>query len=305
MNEKEIILAKIADVFNENGVLPMGQGNGNFKARLRCAGLNDLYEKYSEYLEPYTYNISNGREYQNNAPKYNVFLGLDSIFSELYLNSREDDLLKLLKELVKSINYNYLKEYDKDLLQEIKRLYNLLGIELKFEWDKIKVTVVTNSNLNIIKEQFSVEKWLNTNYRDVYNSYEAAIDSYTNGHSGACIESCRTTLTSLFTFYQGDGYNWYRGVYNVVEDTEKFTIADLTRAINKITTRDLAEFFEENKEGKLTKTRAIYAIYSMLSDYGTHRGENSKESPTLNDALFMLRLTENILFWVYSINEDK
>lgn len=41
-------------------------------------------------------------------------------------------------------------------------------------------------------------------------------------------------------------------------------------------------------------------IYSMLSDYGTHRNESTQEIPSIDDALFALRLTDSILFWVYS-----
>lgn len=41
-------------------------------------------------------------------------------------------------------------------------------------------------------------------------------------------------------------------------------------------------------------------IYSMMSDYGTHRNEATQENPTLEDALFSLRLMDSILFWVYS-----
>lgn len=41
-------------------------------------------------------------------------------------------------------------------------------------------------------------------------------------------------------------------------------------------------------------------IYSMMSDYGTHRNEATQENPTLEDALFSLHLIDSILFWVYS-----
>ena len=41
-------------------------------------------------------------------------------------------------------------------------------------------------------------------------------------------------------------------------------------------------------------------IYSMMSDYGIHRNEATQENPTLEDALFSLRLIDSILFWVYS-----
>lgn len=62
----------------------------------------------------------------------------------------------------------------------------------------------------------------------------------------------------------------------------------------------MADFFYENRVGKLTKTKAVYMIYSMMFDYGTHRNEATQEKPTLEYALFMLHLMDSILFWVYS-----
>ena len=46
-------------------------------------------------------------------------------------------------------------------------------------------------------EIFSGEDWLKQNHREVYDSYESAIDAYTQGHAGACIESCRTCLVII------------------------------------------------------------------------------------------------------------
>ena len=46
-------------------------------------------------------------------------------------------------------------------------------------------------------EIFSVEDWLKQNHREVYDSYESAIDVFTQGHAGACIESCRTCLVII------------------------------------------------------------------------------------------------------------
>lgn len=40
----------------------------------------------------------------------------------------------------------------------------------------------------------------------------------------------------------------------------------------------------------------------MLSDYGTHRGEGAIEVPTAEDALMMLRMTEDIVIWVFMRN---
>ena len=82
-------------------------------------------------------------------------------------------------------------------------------------------------------------------------------------------------------------------------DDNSATIDELNKALKKdLNQNDVADFFIENRGGKLTKTKAIYAIYSMMSDYGTHRGEGSIESPQLNDALMSLRFTEAIMLWI-------
>lgn len=154
-----------------------------------------------------------------------------------------------------------------------------------------------------ITEAFSIESWLQRTHSDVFASYKSAIDSFIDGNSGATIESCRTTLVGIFTKYQGtEQYaKWMRGIYEVSGESELTTIADLSQAINiDLNKNDLADFFKENRDGKLTKTKAIYTIYSMMSDYGTHRHEGTNENPTQEDALFMLRLLESILYWVYT-----
>jgi hypothetical protein len=95
-----------------------------------------------------------------------------------------------------------------------------------------------------------------------------------------------------------------RGVFNTSGENTTASVTDLDRALRSdLKKEELADFFNENKEGKLTKTKTIYMIYSMMSDYGTHRNENTIESPTVEDALFCLRLTDSILFWVYSKNK--
>ena len=58
--------------------------------------------------------------------------------------------------------------------------------------------------------------------------------------------------------------------------------------------RDIADFFDENLEGSYKKTKAIYSIYSMLSDYGTHRLEGTVEVAKNEDALMMIRMTTDI-----------
>lgn len=304
MDNKEIILAKIAEIISRSGFFI--KGNSEFKARLKCVGLGEYFDKYSEYLIPYYYKDGYSRKFENDNEEYDVLLGLDGIFTDLYHDGENKEIIALLKELTKSFNVPYITEELEDDFDELSKLYELLGLSIRIEDGKVRVATYMANNSQRIVELFSVENWLKQNHEEVYDAYESAVDTYTQGHAGACIESCRTCLVSIFSKYRGtEGFaKWMRGVYNTSGENENATTDDLSHALNHELKKDeLADFFSENREGKLTKTKAIYMIYSMLSDYGTHRNESTQENPTLEDALFSLRLTDSILFWVYSKNK--
>lgn len=301
MDNKEIILSKIAEILSRRYFFI--KSNSEFKSRLKCVGLNEYFERYSDYLVPYYYNNGYAHKFENPNEEYDVFLGLDSIFADLYHEGKNGEIISLLKELTKSFNIRYITESMEDDFNELANLYELLGLSINIDFDRVVVTTCMESNQQRIVELFSVENWLKQNHREVYDSYKSAIDAYTQGHAGVCIESCRTCLVSIFSKYKGteDFAKWMRGVYNISGENVISTAKDLSRALNTdLHKDDLADFFYENRAGKLTKTKAIYMIYSMMSDYGTHRNEATQENPTLEDALFSLRLMDSILFWVYS-----
>lgn len=301
MDNKEIILSKIAEILSRRYFFI--KSNSEFKSRLKCVGLNEYFERYSNYLVPYYYNNGYTHKFENPNEEYNVFLGLDSIFTDLYHEGKNGEIISLLKELTKSFNIRYIAESMEDDFDELANLYELLGLSINIDFDRVVVTTCMESDRQRIVELFSVENWLKQNHREVYDSYKSAIDAYTQGHAGACIESCRTCFVSIFSKYKGteNFAKWVRGIYNISGEDEIFTVKDLSQALNAdLKKDDLADFFYENRAGKLTKTKAIYMIYSMMSDYGTHRNETTQENPSLEDALLSLRLMDSILFWVYS-----
>ena len=303
MDNKEIILSKIAAIMSRRYFI--ARNNSEFKSRLKCVGLGEYFEKYSDYLIPYWYRTGHSQKFENNNDEYDVFLGLDSIFTELYQEGKHSEIISLLKELIKSLNAEYISQEMSADFDELANLYELLGLSIRIEYDKVVVSTCMSSDSTRVSELFSVESWLKTTHHRVYDAYESAIDAYTHGHAGACIESCRTCIVSIFSEYKGtDNFaKWIRGVFNTSGDNTSSNVSDLNQAIKAdLNKDDLAEFFNENKSGRLTKTKTIYMIYSMMSDYGTHRNEQTQEVPTLADALFSLRLTDSILFWVYSKN---
>lgn len=301
MDNKEIILSKTAEILSRKGFIL--DSNSEFKSRLKCAGLGEYFDQYSEYLTPYSYSKGHTKKFQNKNEEYDVFLGLDSIFSDLYREGENSKIILLLKELTKSFNIEYIQEYLTDDFDELANLYKVLGLSICVEHGKVKISTCMANNNQRVKELFSVESWLKQNHSEVYDSYESAIDAYTQGYAGACIESCRTCLVSIFSKYKGteNFAKWMRGIYNISGESSVSSVQDLSKALNiDICKEELADFFYENRAGKLTKTKTIYMIYSMMSDYGTHRNEKTQEIPSLEDALFSLRLMDSILFWVYS-----
>jgi hypothetical protein len=196
MDNKEIILSKIADIISRNGFFL--KNNSQFKSRLKCVGLGDYFEKYADYLIPYYYNNGYAHKFENPNEEYDVFLGLDNIFTDLYHDGKNGEIISLLKELTKSFNVSYITEYLSEDFEELANLYELLGLSIKIDFDKIVVTSCMESNQQRINELFSVENWLKQNHKEVYDSYESAIDAFTQGHAGACIESCRKSRVSIF-----------------------------------------------------------------------------------------------------------
>lgn len=86
-----------------------------------------------------------------------------------------------------------------------------------------------------IGEVFSVESWLKNNHGEVFDAYESAIDAYTQGHAGACIESCRTCIVGIFSKYKSTESfaKWMSGVYNTSGDGANSAPDDITQALRQ------------------------------------------------------------------------
>ena len=307
-NDQEIILAKISAVYDKPPFVKME--TGQMEMILKCVGLGAYYDKYREYLEPYWYN---GR-FQNPVESYRIFVGLNSIFEDLLNERKGDEIISLLTELGNYIPGTILSDEARFAadFNKLRQLYNLMGLQIvSMEVDeyssKFQVEPYLNEGNQII-QSFGMERWLKSKYQDVYEAYESALNSFSSGDLGAAIESCRTALTGIFSKYKGVPFQkakWMLGMATLTGDftgTQSADASEMTSIKNEIEAmgkRDIADFFEENLEGSYKKTKAIYSIYSMLSDYGTHRLEGTVEVAKNEDALMMIRMTTDILVWIY------
>lgn len=307
-NSQEIVLAQISAIYDRPPFVKVE--TGQMKKILKCVGLGKYYDEYEMFLEPYWYN----QGYKNTVESYRIFVGLNAIFEELLKENKGDEILALLTELGNNIpgNILYQEEYFLADFNKLCQLYNLLGLQLvSVELDesflKIEVKPYLNEGTQMI-QSFGMEQWLCNKYSDVYISYESALNSFSAGDLGAAIESCRTTLTGIFSKYKGVPYQnakWLLGMSTLTGDftgTQPSDISQMSsikKEIEDMGRKDIADFFDENLNGSYKKSKAIYSIYSMLSDYGTHRLEGTAEIAKNEDALMMIRMTTDILVWIY------
>jgi hypothetical protein len=107
----------------------------------------------------------------------------------------------------------------------------------------------------------------------------------------------------------------------ILEEKEYMYILEVLKSMSIVIERNPDAFADSDEEAIRThqtfgmyinkcfeNTRAIYSIYSMMSDYGTYRNEENVNKviavklPTEANSLFMLRITDIIIYWVYTIN---
>ena len=299
--DKSIVLSKIIAIYLKNDFIV--KKNGHLKMIYKCAGLSDYFEENEELLTPYTYNYSNGRTYENDCVTYDLFSGLDNTFSDLLVNGKDIEIGALLKELAVYIPMVLFDEdrsddtekYEK-AFSKLSSLYNLMGYDLKKENETIEVIPFTG-DITKKSQAGQMEYWLEHKFEGVYDSYESATDAYANNNYGACIESCRTVLTGIFSKYKDDPKsNWKRGIGVLTGDYDGSDLQSFKAAIDTTAKEDLASFFFENKYGSLKK--------SMMSDYGTHREEGTVEQPSKEDALMMYRMMQDIVLWIFQKHND-
>jgi hypothetical protein len=306
LSKLTVALAKICAIYDDKHFVK--SKDSQFKKIFKCADLNGLYVSNSKYLIPYYTKEGYSQTFQNNNGQYDVFTGLDNSFSELLEKRDNEKMGQLLVELGKEIPVYPFENIDEDdalmkKLDELKGLYEIAGYRLTNDATAFYVEPYSG-NAERLSDISDIEKWLENSFEGVFTAYKGAMDSFVSNNYGTCIESCRTVLTGIFSKYRGTEKfaKWVKGIANV--SGEMTDVASLNASIHALGKSDLADFFEENATGSYKKTKAIYSIYSMMSDYGPHREEGTIESPSKADALMMYRMMQDIVLWIYQTKEQ-
>jgi hypothetical protein len=312
-NIKEIAIANIAA--NIHKLLPTS--NSLWHEILACSGQKELYNKYFKKLNPYNYSGS----YEHENPQYSPFDGIYGVLNDIYATGNIEELNSVLLNSLSRLDYfmlfniqdgkyvefvnefermrrklspkdfnTFLEDNFREEFIKLRNCLNILGLTLIVNDNKtVTVNVITDGTVQRVKDVLSLENWLEVNFPETYSSYNDALNGYKNSRPASCIEGCRATLTGFFSHFKVTE-NWFNGILAITK--ENYSNPEVISKMN-----DASKIFRDSKSGELSRFKAIYRIYSMQSDLGTHRNEGVVEEPNMADALMNLRFTEDVLLW--------
>lgn len=331
---KKIAISQVASVLSDTRLIVPEEDI--WKQIFYNAGLSRIYDEQCDRLN--CKQISVGLyEHNDNcySALYDIFLSLLEEF-DMFTKLMNSIAYKLNKYLI--FNDKYIKVArverifgDKDitksneLLQkypskDFKRLrdnLNILSLDFSFEEEY-------GEHLNLLPFEFIDKKekrtvlieWLNYRYPNILDSYQDALKAYGNGDNAGTITHCRNIITGIFSYSKQENSKWLTGLQFACNKDKNLINVDKPNSIPQmihIKKSDVsAEEYEQISDWKkynYPRFRLIYQVYSYLCDLGPHiteaplvNGVPDCESVDQYDALMGLRMTEDILIWLYQCN---
>lgn len=256
-------------------------GNGWLEQVLSCVGLSSLVDEYSNYFNPYSYN----RGYTNDNDSFNPELGM------LKVCNRIKHEKELLNEFINEIFRRLDNIEDDFLLRQISNCVQLLGYELQIESTEIgerySIQYLSSGEIERQREMSVMRKELNINHPDILRYYNEALETYSNGNFKSCIDNCRTAYEKIFAILDSENGDYLRGILSATGETIIENGAEL-KSKNKI----FKYWLEKNKGAN--RYRIMATLYSGMSGLGPHGEDN----PSQEDALLILRMTEDVFLWL-------
>lgn len=252
------------------------------------AGLSEFVGEYSCKLKPYTYNGS----YQNSNTLYNPKAACLSIGKQL--ESDQKAMISFFNAILSETHY-----IEHDILNELISYLEELGLEIissgGFSSQRYSIVALSRGSAEREQDMDYLSKELATKFPSLLIPYNEAVQNYGQGNSLSCIENCRTLLEQFFKAIAPAGGNYIDGMLSA---TAEVIYDDNGK---KIESRDaIFKYWIDKKKGA-NRFRVFATLYSELSGLGTHE----EESPSQEDALLLLRNTEDILLWCMRAGRGK
>lgn len=262
------------------------KNNNDIEIILKKAGLSSLLSTYKNQLEPYRFN----RGYQNENNDYNPEYACIKICESLEEN--EDNLLLLLNTILDGTN-----KIEEDLKEKLINYLGIIGYELEEElkddyYDDLyafKLIASVDGVQNRNKDISLMRNELNQYQSDLVGLYDEAISNFGNGQYVSCIENCRSLFENFFKRLDTQNSDYVRGILKATGERIKDNNGNELTTIKRIYT-----YWIDNKKGA-NRFRLFQTMYSVISGLGTHR----EDAASREDALLLLRYTEDCLLWCF------
>ncbi len=328
---QQIAISKIADVLSEGSLIyptpdiwkrilyNAGQGElyeeNYVKLHIRCTdNWNQIYEHddrcYSALLEIFSCTIDDFAIFikiiNSIVSKINMYsIFNEGIFKAFKYGSRGFDLDVELSKCDFERKIKLLNEYNSKDFKHLKSNLNILGLDITFdELENDKLVVKAFSFIKKVEDKSIMISWLGRYYPNILESYEAAIKMHGEGNSVECLVNCRNVLTGIFSYSKDEQTKWYKGLQKACK-TDK-NISNIQSPSNISNWKYNPHDADKNKRYNYPRFKTIVQLYSFVSDLGAHKDEGNiingivdHEKPELTDALLGLRMTEDVLIWLY------
>lgn len=337
---EKIAIAEITSILSKNELINPYKQAEVWLDILRRAGLSGKAKAYESSLTPYIYNGSykneNPKFNKIYSALYSIFINLyesedpfsdenepgvksiQTLLREIVaeinpLNTVSCSLtgveehfmgsLELLEERIEKKKRGLLarivndsskwEEYGTDLFKRFIRALRILSLDLKLDQSLLVLRPLTSGVVEREEDISALEAWLARSHPEVLKAYSDAIDNYQDGRYGSCISDCRVALTGLFSNY-AETENWFNGLLKLTPDTYQ----DAEKVLKL---KNASKIMQDKIEGEFPRFKVIYRIYSLYCELGSHRTEGVEEDPSVNDALWSLRLLEDVMVWAMNV----
>lgn len=332
-------LSKIADIMADSINSPIIPKEDIWKKIFYNAELGDLFEERSPQfrivVESYGWG-NNDKNLYHNDRTYNAifesFKELEYRFEELVklLNNMAEKMSLyrvLIENVEEKVNNDYPKrrikyfdvffkqvdndeknaiinKYSTKSFRTLRRNFNIIGLEIFWDNDSFSIIPFADRGMESNFDINVINQWLYRKYPSVCESYEAARKAFANGDEVGCITHCRNIITGIFSYKKDEGREWYNGLQKVCAADKNITTLDNAKAIPSIKYDVHSE--DTKQRYKYLRFNLINKLYVLTCDLGAHINEGNidggvvdSEIATIEDALLALRITEDMLIWLY------
>lgn len=259
--------------------------NEDYQVILAKAGLKDIEEKYSDYLKPYWYN----KGYRNTNESFNPQYACLQICEEIEGN--QESLITFFNTILSGT-----KEIDDALYYKLENYLNEIGYELRKEeteeefWTTIEFTLMpsTQGTQSRNKDNDYLLSTLEKSHPDLVTCYNEALTNYGSGQYRSCVDNCRSLFEGFFKKLDTVDSDYAKGILSATRETVTDNGVTLTSK-KKIFTY----WFDHNSGAN--RYRLFMTMYSVMSGLGTHR----EDACSQEDALLLLRFTEDTILWCF------